>query len=351
MTVNLTSSVIQETQEPYRPRMALLFRGNMAQKPFKTFTEQIEILRSRNMIITEECKAIQILSEVNYYNLINAYKNPFLTRDSSGNIQQPETYVQNCHLKDLYAFYCLDRELRGYFLNYMLRFEKHLKTICAYKFSEKYPNDYSYLNISNYSHDKKDFDSVLKNMANISNEISRNIDPKNMNSVSYYHSQHDSIPLWVLINHLTIGNVSYFLRALDVGLRDAISREFSDLYKVSYSKSDKIGHEELLEIVKLVNFFRNACAHDRMFLNYYLNKPIKKSIFAKFFPSTILFKGRTAFDLLCVLKLVISKDDFSELAGMIHLTFEKYKNQLTCLPIFDIIQSSGFTRNWKDILK
>lgn len=323
----------------------------MAQKPFKTFKEQIEILRSRNMIITEESKAIQILSEVNYYNLINAYKNPFLTKDSSGNIQQPETYVRSCHLEDLYAFYCLDRELRGYFLNYMLRFEKHLKTICAYRFSEKYSSDYAYLNISNYSRNKKDFDSVLKNMANISNEISRNIDPKNMNSISYYHAQHNSIPLWVLINHFTIGNVSYFLRALDAGLQDDISREFSDLYKGSYGKNNKIGHEELSETIKLVNFFRNACAHDRMFLNYYLNKPIKKSIFAKFFSPAILFEGRTAFDLLCVLKLVITKDEFSELTNMIRLTFGKYKEQFICLSIFDVIQGSGFALNWEDVLK
>ena len=46
----------------------------MANKPFKTYREQLDILRSRNLIIENEERAIDILRRVNYYNLINGYK-------------------------------------------------------------------------------------------------------------------------------------------------------------------------------------------------------------------------------------------------------------------------------------
>lgn len=49
-------------------------------KPFKTYDEQIDILKSRNLEIKDKSKAKDILSQINYYNLINSYKNPFLIK-------------------------------------------------------------------------------------------------------------------------------------------------------------------------------------------------------------------------------------------------------------------------------
>ncbi|WP_237567332.1 hypothetical protein [Mycoplasma mycoides] len=43
-------------------------------KEFKTFGEQIEILKSRGLIIKDEQKAIEILKQENYYNIVNGYK-------------------------------------------------------------------------------------------------------------------------------------------------------------------------------------------------------------------------------------------------------------------------------------
>lgn len=49
-------------------------------KPFKTYDEQIDILKSRNLEIKDKSKAKDILSQINYYNLINGYKDPFLIK-------------------------------------------------------------------------------------------------------------------------------------------------------------------------------------------------------------------------------------------------------------------------------
>lgn len=47
-------------------------------KPFQTHNQQLKILRSRNISITNGGKAKAILIRENYYQLINGYKHIFL---------------------------------------------------------------------------------------------------------------------------------------------------------------------------------------------------------------------------------------------------------------------------------
>ena len=47
-------------------------------KEFKTYQQQLLILKKRGLIISNQKFAINKLSEIGYYNLINAYKIPFL---------------------------------------------------------------------------------------------------------------------------------------------------------------------------------------------------------------------------------------------------------------------------------
>ena len=52
------------------------------EKEFKTIDEQIEILKSRNIIVGNYDKAYKILEKNNYYYLINGYKDLFLNKKS-----------------------------------------------------------------------------------------------------------------------------------------------------------------------------------------------------------------------------------------------------------------------------
>ena len=75
-------------------------------KEFKTIEEQIQILKERGLIINEE-KAIEILTENNYYYLINGYKDLFIDNNS-----EVEKYKENITLEEIYALYNFDSELR-----------------------------------------------------------------------------------------------------------------------------------------------------------------------------------------------------------------------------------------------
>ena len=47
-------------------------------KEFKTYQKQIEILKSRGIVINNEEFALEKLQEDNYYNIINGYKDLFI---------------------------------------------------------------------------------------------------------------------------------------------------------------------------------------------------------------------------------------------------------------------------------
>ena len=164
-------------------------------KPFKTYDEQIERLSNRGLDINNPEYAKIILSRVNYYNLINGYKTLFLDNASSNEVE--DVYKAGSSFEEIYALHEMDRELKEVVFSSLLRFEKLLKTSCAYHFSDLHRNGlYPYLQIENYSESKHQLNYVLKNIGTLSNAISR--ENKNSNGkkpIKHYIKKHDHIPL------------------------------------------------------------------------------------------------------------------------------------------------------------
>ena len=114
---------------------------------FKTYDEQIEILKTRGLIIDDEVVAKNILKRNNYYNIINAYKDVFLQKGKT-----PEKFIKGVNFNELVAVHQFDKHLRLVFSQYLIIVERTIKSIMAYEFSKKHPNhDLDYLNISNYN--------------------------------------------------------------------------------------------------------------------------------------------------------------------------------------------------------
>lgn len=323
----------------------------MGQRPFTTFDDQIHILKNRSLNFKNELFAKEILSRVNYYNVINGYKEPFLKKDLSGKRKDPEEYIEGCYFEELYALYEMDRRLRIIMLEYLLMFENYFKTSCSYYFSKKFPKDYSYLSIDNYSKSEDSLSVALNNLSTISNEINRSSGDRKAKSdyIRHYIKKHDCVPLWVLVNSLTIGNMSYFYSAIDDSLKEEIAKSFSFRYKESYSTKEKVGSEEIKEIVKAVNFFRNICAHDEMLFSFKLKSKLKTELFSKFFPE-IIFNGQNLHDLVCLLKLALPKEEYEKLIISIDDLFEKNRINFQSVSIDQIVELAGFKQGWKEKL-
>ena len=97
-------------------------------KEAKSFKEQIEILKSRNIIIENDDFAISILKRVNYYRL-SAY---MLThKNTDGN-------YNNISIEEVYDLYLFDKRLRNLILLMLENIEIAFRTHIAYLIAHKY---------------------------------------------------------------------------------------------------------------------------------------------------------------------------------------------------------------------
>ncbi|QQY78427.1 Abi family protein [Mycoplasma mycoides subsp. capri] len=178
-------------------------------KEFKTFEEQIEILKSRGLIIKDEQKAIEILKQENYYNIVNGYKDLFLRNTLN---DKEDVFVENTTFDELYSLFLFDRELRSILLKYILIFERDFKTTIAYNFSKKYNKDNridSYLYPENY---RDNYVEVLNFISSINNIIVSKSEKSNY--IRHYTENYGHIPLWVAVNIMSFGNMSFMFKIL-----------------------------------------------------------------------------------------------------------------------------------------
>lgn len=306
-------------------------------KPFKTYDEQIDILKSRNLEIKDKSKAKDILSQINYYNLINGYKDPFLIKN--------DKFKNNTSLEEIYSLHEMDRELKQVVFSSLFRFEKLLKTSCAYNFSNLHKDGlYPYLQVENYSNSKYQLSYVLNNLATLSSTIRKQTRISNAKKpIRHYIDKHEDIPLWVLVNFLTFGNISHFYNSLDESLQNTIAKDFGQRYKKNYNSKEKISKSELIEVIKICNFFRNVCAHDEVMYSFTLNKSCQTAIFEKFFDEE--FSGKNLHDLILSLKLVLPKNEYQNLINSISKIKNKYKDEFKSISINKIFEISGFKKS------
>lgn len=228
----------------------------MEEKTYKTYRQQLAKLRSRGMGIKEGAqgvRAMRILEQENYYNVINGYKSLFLEREATDVLD--EKYKEGTTFNEVYALYCFDREVRTIYLKFLLKLENSLKTVIAHEFSSVYGHD-NYLKLSNFqstvSTDTSDLkyiakthrldmlkdideirrisaeenaEAVIKLIGDIHQELARQMG-KHHNVVTHYMTQHGYIPLWVLVNVLTFGKITNFYLHMKLTDKQRVAKFF-----------------------------------------------------------------------------------------------------------------------------
>lgn len=171
------------------------------EKEFKTIDEQIEILKSRNIKIDNYNEIYDILKNNNYYYLINGYKDLFLNKNSV-----KEEYVDNTDIKEIYALYNFDKNIKINFLKYILLIENQIDTYISYEFSKNYGHK-DYLIQSNFNYLKNSL--VDKFINDINKEIKYQYKSSNK-MIVHYLDTYKYIPLWILVRILSFGKISKF---------------------------------------------------------------------------------------------------------------------------------------------
>lgn len=225
---------MNETDEVVKPE----------EREFKTYSEQFEILTTRNLTIMHKRKFKTILQRESYYNIVNGYKKYFLAT------LNPEKYIDNVTFEQIYSLYLFDQNLRNIFMPHLLFIENNIKTLIAYHFSALYGHNHNiYLNISNFNTDTP---NNMSKAASLITKINHDInDQVRMlhNAIIHYMQKYNHIPLWVLTNILTFGRINTFYSRMRLVDQQLVSAHFN------LSASDFNG------FIYFISDFRNKCAH------------------------------------------------------------------------------------------
>lgn len=301
-------------------------------KNFKTIDELISLLESRG-VATDENTASAISRE-SYYAIVNGYKNPFLDYNAM-KASGSDVYKAGVEFRWMHDLFMFDRDLRIIAFSYLTRAEAVVKTSVVYSFCNNHQEESSYLDVSNFCTAEdilvpKTFKGNKR--ALYSQNISRLMSILNGKLVvkgstrpfiRHYVSKHGSVPLWVLANDLTFGNISHFYQLMQRKDQADVCRSIAKVRQLDSKKDGTLSTRELLRAMSVLVDFRNICAHDE---RLYCAKSGNDDFAA----------------MLAMMLRVLPKSEVEDFIQEIFDLFDKYEGKLHHVTPLTLLDDMGF---------
>ncbi len=306
----------------------------MAQS-FLTYEQQIDkLVNDKNLIIADKKYAEIALKQIGYFALIGGYKELF---------KNPTTkkYKDGTKFEDIVALYKFDENLRELFLKYILKIERHLRSVISYYFCEKYGEHQSfYLDENNFSIYPKYRADVKRLIGELDKLANHNSDYAYIN---HHRNTYNNVPLWVVFNGITFGTLSKFYTLMTQDLQFKVSREFNNL-----------SEKQIGRILSVVTKFRNVCAHNERLFSYKTkniipNLSAHESLNIQQRGSTYDKGVRDLFAVAVVFKYFLRDDDFNKFKTSLANTIDHYIRNTDALSEDDILCAMGFPINWAQL--
>jgi len=299
-----------------------------------SFTDQLALLKSRGISVTDELKAISILQEISYYRL-SAYFLPYQS--------VKDTFNPGTTFKQIIDTYSFDRELRLLVFDCIERIEIAIRTQIIYQMAYHY----------NDSHWQDNQSLFIKPYYN---KIGIKVDPfsefqsiiskaKTVRTpevfIQHYlnnYSSPSNPPSWMCFELLTIGEMSNIYRGLSSKVDKKRIASFFDLHPTVF-----------ISWLHSLTYVRNICAHHARLWNKEL--AIKPELLLN--PTgdwiSIPFNNnKRLFYFLCVLKyLLLRANPGNNLKVKLENLFAKYST----VPIKYLgipTDGTGNMLNWQD---
>ena len=307
-------------------------------KPFKTLDEQIEILEKRGLTIDDKEKAKNYLLEYSYYNVINVYSKFFQYSENK--------YIPNASFNEIRSVHLFDQEIKSILFKYLIECEKHFKSIIAYRFSEYHKDiPFAYLQTSSYS--SNDLLGLATTISILSKVILAETRSQKQNAIKHYYNNHTDVPLWVLNNKLTFGQVVKMYKQFDSKLKNNIAKDIAKYL------SDNLNAQIILEPKELENILfnlveiRNCVAHNNHLFDYTCKNHIKyiKEIHE---PLMITKKSprQNVFNNILAMQTLLNKEQYALMHNTILKRSKTLNNKLSSISIDVILSKLGFPNNW-----
>jgi abortive infection bacteriophage resistance protein len=309
---------------------------NKYSKPALTFQEQVDLLKSRGLQITDDRRAIRHLSNISYYRL-SAYMLPFKNVDADGKVT--DCFKEGTRWEDIYNLYRFDRKLRLLLFDAIERIEIALRTQIIYQLSHKYGShwqDDAKLFGTKSHKGQTVFDCIQKHI----NEQLKPANRRNIEFIHHYFKKYDDPPTppsWMSIELLYISDLSKICEGLDM-VRDRV-----DLAKAFGVPSEDI----FCSWLHSISYARNICAHHARLWNIKLAVQPRKFKYSK--PDKVWFTDAE-------MDVVQSSKLYYLLCVLLYLLQTVNPNSKFKAHFFDLLKDfpavdvgyMGFPEGWKD---
>lgn len=289
-------------------------------KQFKTYEEQLNILISKGLIVDSD--TLKILRKNNYYFLINRYKNVFIEPNV-----KPNVFKKGTHFNEIVSLYDFDRNLRIILLKYIITIENTLKSIISYEFSKKY--DYKYLDLASYDNlnfNEKRVNELKGLFKSISNIVKKNL--KHEKHLRYYKEKYDDIPLWIVINNLSLGMLISFYSYMKEEDRKNVACEFG------------VSSMDLLSFLQVLLHFRNYSAHNQRIFDEKSKVAINKNKYHELLK--LDYKGyNDIMAVLIIFKYLLTEKDFFQMKKELNIILEELKFNIKTIELKEICDKMG----------
>lgn len=249
-------------------------------KPFKTYEEQLKILKNRYKLnISDDKFALKLLKTVSYYDLINGSKECFFKENE-------EIFEEGVDINHLFSFKILDRNIQNILFKYSVYVENTFKTNLAYTLAKNYGIEIEkYLDENNF---KIFSNSDRMDKRNKTLEIIKEAQFLENNPTFHYKKNHNHIPPWILFKNVnftdSIDLFTFFKR-----------KDKLEIVK-EYFEQDIQNNEadEMIELLKttisIVRKFRNKIAHNAKVITYKTENRITLRNLIPNIPSNFIYR-------------------------------------------------------------
>lgn len=304
-------------------------------KVFKTLDEQVEILRSKGLIVDDIDFAKDILLRENYF-FISGYRHIFMTNSKENKFMPGTTF------EELYAMFSFDRNMRNILFKHILIIENNIKSLISYELSKKYGfKEKDYLNVDNFTQNPMKVRQVHDILDKMRRQI--RVNGKQHTATLHYLSNYGYIPLWILVKVLSFGIVS----ELYTILKEEDELAISSFYGIDPST--------LSIYLSVLSNYRNLCAHEDILYDhktqrnipdnkYHFQLDIKKS------DDEYIYGKNDLYSVVIILKIMLTDREFRNLINEISYEIDFLEGRIKVLKSEQLLNKIGFPKNWRDIL-
>ena len=307
-------------------------------KIFLTYDQQIDkLIKEKNLRIDDIAYAKEVLRQTSYYSLIGGYKDIFKNSTT-------KKYKDGTRFEDIVELYYYDEGLRQLFLKYLIKVENEIKSEVSYYFTEKNgDNQSAYLDIKNYNYVGKKNQRDINSLINILRSyVTKSTDYQYIN---HAQKKYGNVPLWVLTNALTFGNISKMYMLLSQDIQSRISKNYLG-----------INESQMVSILTVLVKFRNVCAHGERLFTYKTvdsipDLPIHKKLDITQKGKQYINGKNDLFAVVIALKYLLNDVWYKEFIQDLKKVIDSYLRKHDSIQEQELYEKMGFPENWRKITR